>query len=522
MADSRLQIMRKERLDKLAKLRQLGINPYPSRTERNSTNHDIGANFERLEGKEVSVAGRIISLRDHGKLAFADIEDATGSIQLYLRSDVLEALNIQQQALGFEELKLLDTGDFIQAIGQVTKTQRGEISVLVRQLRLLTKTLRPLPNQQDLASDPEFIFRRRYIDLATNAARRAMFRRKAAFWQANRQFLQEQGFIEVEVPVLEHVTGGADARPFTTHMNALDQTFFLRISTELYQKRLIGGGFEKIFTLGPNFRNEGLSDEHLTEYTQIEWYWAYADYSDNMRLLEEMFRVVAKRVYGKTEFTTRGHTFDLSKPWEQIRYPEIIQEKLGVDIFKSSDEEMSNVLKQAGVKLDGAINRNRLIDNLWKLIRKDISGQAFLLDEPAFMSPLSKSRSDKPELTERFHIIIAGSELGNGYSELNDPIEQLDRFKEQQAQRDQGDDEAQMLDIDYVEMLEYGMPPTSGFGMSERVFWFFEDITAREGTLFPALRHKVDPVTQQIYELKESTNREKYDYKSKKNCGGCE
>lgn len=499
MADSRLQIMRKERLDKLTKLKELGINPYPSRSEKNTSNHEVVANFESLEGKEVSVAGRIISLRDHGKLAFVDIEDATGTIQLYLRSDVLEALNIQQQALGFEELKLLDTGDFIQAVGQVTKTQRGEISVQVRQLRLLTKALRPLPNQQDLASDPEFIFRRRYVDLATNAMRREMFRRKAAFWHANRQFLQEQGFIEVEVPVLEHVTGGADARPFTTHMNALDQTFFLRISTELYQKRLIGGGFEKIFTLGPNFRNEGLSDEHLTEYTQIEWYWAYADYSDNMRLLEEMFRVVAKRVYGKTEFTTRGHTFDLSKPWEKIKYPEIIQEKLDVDIFKSSDEEISIVLKQAGVKLDGAINRNRLIDNLWKLIRKDISGPAFLLDEPAFMSPLSKSRSDKPELTERFHIIIAGSELGNGYSELNDPIEQLERFKEQQAQRDQGDDEAQMLDIDYVEMLEYGIPPTSGFGMSERVFWFFEDITAREGTLFPALRHKVDPVTQVIY-----------------------
>lgn len=507
MAKSRLQIMREERLDKLNKLRELGINPYPAQSQRTITNQEVLTNFDAAQGQEVSVAGRITSLRDHGKLAFVDIEDATGTVQLYVRSDALEPLDAQQQIIGFNELKLLDTGDFIQAVGQVTKTQRGEISILTRQIHPLTKALRPLPNQQDLASDPEFIFRRRYVDLATNSQRRDMFRRKAAFWQANRQFLHEKGFIEVEVPVLEHITGGADARPFTTHMNALDQQFFLRISTELYQKRLIGGGFEKIYTLGPNFRNEGLSDEHLTEYTQLEWYWAYADYRDNMNLLEEMFAKVASQVYGRTQFETRGHTFDLAQPWERISYPEIIQQKHGVNIFSTSDEEILNILKQAGVKLEGGINRNRLIDNLWKLIRKDISGPAFLLDEPAFMSPLSKSRSDKPELTERFHIIIAGSELGNGYSELNDPIEQLARFREQQAQRDQGDDEAQMLDIDYVEMLEYGMPPTSGFGMSERVFWFFEDITAREGTLFPALRHKVDPVTQQIYDIRVSGNK---------------
>jgi lysyl-tRNA synthetase class 2 len=286
-------------------------------------------------------------------------------------------------------------------------------------------------------------------------------------------------------------------------MNALDQNFFLRISTELYQKRLISGGFEKVYTLGPNFRNEGLSDEHLPEYTQVEWYWAYADYNDNMELVEEMFKYFAKAVYGKSTFTTRGHTFDLDQKWERISYPDIIKERYGVDIFTTPDADIAAILKKEGVRLDGLVNRNRLIDNLWKLIRKGISGPAFLINEPAFMSPLSKSREDVPELTERFHVLIAGSELGNGYSELNNPLEQFARFRDQQAQRDQGDDEAQMMDIDYVEMLEYGMPPTSGYAHSERVFWFLEDVTARQGTIFPALKHKIDPITRKIYDLPE-------------------
>jgi lysyl-tRNA synthetase class 2 len=500
---SRLTDMRQQRLDKLARMREIGLDPFPAESHRSQLAATVVEEFEKFAEKKVTLAGRLMNFRDHGHLIFGDLVDYSGKIQLYIKDDTIDATNIKQQNIGFADLSLLDAGDIVEATGTVTKTQRGEISLLVEQLRILTKTLRPLPDSWDGLKDPEIMFRRRYLDLIINPERRALFERKAKFWQENRRFMHEHGFIEVETPVLEHVTGGADARPFTTHMNALDQDFFLRISTELYQKRLIGGGFEKVFTVGPNFRNEGLSDEHLPEYTQIEWYWAYADYRDNMKLVEEMFRHVAKAVYGTTKFTKNEHAFDLGAKWEEISYPDIIREKLGIDIFNDSDEKMEIKVRELKIKLDGLINRQRLIDNLWKSIRKTISGPAFLINEPKFMSPLAKSKLDNPDLTQRFHIIIAGSELGNGYSELNDPLDQLARFQDQQAARNNGDDEAQMMDIDFVEMLEYGMPPTSGYGHSERVFWFLENVTAREGTLFPQLKHKLEESTKEIYGIKE-------------------
>ena len=265
----------------------------------------------------------------------------------------------------------------------------------------------------------------------------------------------------------------------------------------------MGGGFEKVFTLGPNFRNEGLSDEHLQEYYQIEWYWAYADYRDNMEMVRDMFRHIAKEVYGTTKFTRGGHSFDLADEWEEIDYIKTIGKKLGIDVLKDPKEKMLKALKENGVNISGDINRNRLVDNLWKVIRKDISGPAFLVNEPKFMSPLAKSRHDNPELTERFHVILAGSELGNGYSELNDPQDQLARFIEQQGAREAGDAEAQMLDIDFVEMLEYGMPPVSGYGHSERLFWFLENLPGREATLFPQMRYKLDETTKEIYGMKD-------------------
>jgi lysyl-tRNA synthetase class 2 len=502
MSQSRLQHIRQERLNKVEELKKLGINPYPAQSKKDKPNQDISLYFQSLENQTLSLTGRVMAKRDHGQLNFIDLTDFSGTVQLYFRSDTVKPTDAATQIIGFDHLNLIDVGDFVEARGTVTKTQRGEISLLVQELRLLTKSLRPLPDKHDALSDPELIFRRRYLDLITSPEHRNLFSRKSQFWAAARKFMLDYGFMEVETPVLEHVTGGADARPFVTHMNALDQDFFMRISTELYQKRLIGGGFEKIFTLGPNFRNEGLSDEHLSEYYQLEWYWAYADYEANMKLVEALYKYIAQTVYSKSEFASHGHTFNLNQEWPRISYPDIIKEKLGVDIFTASDDEMLQIVKSKGVALAGAVNRNRLIDNLWKIIRKDIAGPAFLINEPKFMSPLAKSKSDRPDLTERFHVIIAGSELGNGYSELNDPLDQLARFQEQQAARDQGDEEAQMLDIDFVEMLEYGMPPTSGFGMSERVFWFLEGVTAREGTLFPALKHKIDPVTEEIYKLK--------------------
>lgn len=483
---------RARRLEKLKKLQEAGIDPYPASATKDYPNLEILENHDQFAGKKVSLTGRIISWREHGKLIFADILDQSGKIQLFIRQEQYRGMG----GLSWEQLALLDVGDFVEATGEVGKTTRGEISLFVDTIRLLTKSIRPLPTS---ISEKEEQFRRRYLDLVLHPQRRELFMRKAKFWEANRAFMKQKGFVEVETPVLEHVTGGADARPFTTHHRDLDESFYLRISTELFQKRLIGGGFEKIYTLAPNFRNEGISEEHLQEYYQLEWYWAYADYRQAMELVKEMFRYIAQEVYGKTVFTTREHTYDLAHEWQEIDYAYAIQERFGIDIFKTSDNEMKQLLDKEGVYLSGIITRNRLVDNLWKLIRKTVSGPAFLINEPAFMSPLAKSKPDNPGLTQRFHVILGGSELANGYSELNNPLDQLERFIDQQKARELGDEEAQMLDVDYVEMLEYGMPPTAGYGHSERLFWFFENVTAREGTLFPLMKHELHPLTRKVY-----------------------
>lgn len=496
---SRLEEIRNERISKLKKLVALGISPFPAQSNKEVGNGEVTINFDQYEGKTVSLTGRLRALREHGKLAFGDLEDQSGKIQLLLRASNLVALDKKKGTLGFSELALIDVGDFVEARGVVCKSKTGAISLDVQEFRLLTKAIRPLPDSWDGLKDADTIFRRRYLDLVINKDHRAMFERKAKFWAVSRKYMRDNGFIEVETPTLEHVTGGADANPFITHHDALNETFYLRISTELYQKRLIGGGFEKIYTLAPNFRNEGIDDEHLQEYYQLEWYWAYADYRDNMKLVKDMFRHVAKEVYGTTKFTRGKHTFDLADEWIEIDYSTVILDRLGIDIFHDSETKIAQVLAKHGVKLDGKVGKSRLVDNLWKIIRKDIVGPAFLVNVPKFISPLSKSICHTPELTERFQPIIAGSELGNGYSELNDPIDQLARFMEQQSARDAGDDEAQMLDIDYVEMLEYGMPPTSGYAHSERLFWFLENVTAREGTLFPQMKRHISQLTKNIY-----------------------
>ena len=486
---------RKQRIENMKQLRKLGVNPYPSSAKKDLLNKEVNDHFDTYSGKELTLAGRLISKREHGKLIFGDLQDESGKIQIAIKKDELQN-DLKKAELGWSELKLIDIGDFLQVYGKIDRTEQGQITIFVSTIKLLAKSIRPMPNSLD---DKEQQFRRRYVDLEINSEKKELFKRKAQFYKANREFLQSRGFIEVETPVMEHVTGGADAAPFTTHHNALDQDFYLRISTELYQKRLIGAGFYKVFTIGPNFRNEGLSDEHLQEYYQVEWYWAYANFQDNMKMLIEMFRHIGNVVYGKTKFTTRGHTFDLANEWKEIDYAGSIKERFCIDIFSSTDDEMLVALKKESVELSGAINRNRLIDNLWKVIRKDISGPAFLINEPAFMSPLAKTKDDDARITERFHIILAGSELGNGYTEINDPEYQLNQFLDQQKMRESGDDEAQMLDIDYVEMLEYGMPPVSGYGHSERIFWFLEDVTAREGTLFPQMRREIDGLTKEIY-----------------------
>ena len=346
-------------------------------------------------------------------------------------------------------------------------------------------------------------FRRRYVDMNVNPDVRERFIRRSKFWQATRQFLLDQGFIEINNTVLETTTGGADANPFVTHMDALDQEFYLRIAQELPQKRLLVAGFEKVFDIGPRFRNENYTDEHLPEHNAMEWYWAYANWEDGMELTERMFRAIVDATWGTRQFTlANGQTVDFGSDdthFERISFVDVIQQQYGLDVFTASIEEIAAQLQAHGLEVEKADSRVRSLDKLWKHYRKTIAGPVFLVDIPTFMQPLAKVQQADPRLSEQFNLVFGGSEMCKAYSELNDPIDQYQRFLEQQAMRDSGDDEAQMMDIDYVEALEYGMPPACGLGFSERVFWSLEGITAREGIPFPQLRTQVDETTRAIY-----------------------
>lgn len=494
--DSSLIGQRELRLQKVQKLREMGIDPYPSRGARTHFAQQIEEKFNELENSDATVAGRVMNLRSHGKLIFLDLADETGTVQIYIKHDTIKPTDIKNQTLGWDDLGLIDIGDHIQATGKVTKTQSGQTSILAETTQILSKSIRPLPTELE---DKEDRFRRRYLDMTLHPEVRERFRRRSKFWQAVREFMNSKGFVEINIPVLEHVTGGADAKPFVTHYDALDQDFYLRISHELPLKRLLGAGFDKVYDIGVRFRNEGFSDEHLPEHIAMEWYWAYADAKQGMELTKEMFRYVMQQVYGTQKFQMKGFEVDLSQEWQEIQYLEIIKERFGVDVLTEDVNKMNEILKKNGVDLGDDVNRNRVVDNLWKLIRKTLPGPAFLVGIPKEFSPLAKTNIENPSLTDRFHPIIAGSELANAYSELNDPVDQLERFLEQEKLREGGDAEAQMLDIDFVEMLEYGMPPACGFGLSERVFWFFENVTAKEGTPFPQLKSEIDNLTKKIY-----------------------
>lgn len=495
--------LRGERLRKLEELQQLGVNPYPANSTRTHKLGEVVAQFEQLEDKEVSVVGRITNIRKFGKIAFVVVKDATGSLQLFMSAQSVQPLNAVASQIGFEQLPLLDSGDFIEATGKVIKTKTGETSVDVSKLRLLAKSLRPLPTSHDGFTNKEERLRRRYVDTNVNPDVYQRYLRRSKFWQATREFLMDEGFVEINIPVLELTTGGADANPFVTHMDALDQDFYLRISHELPLKRLLVGGYEKVFDIGPRFRNENYSDEHLPEHVAMEWYWAYADWEMGMQLTERLVRKVADDTWGTRQFTfMNGQEIDLGpdgQAWPRISFVGVIKEHYGLDVFTCSLEDVQAQLKKHGIEVEKHDNRARGIDKLWKKIRGTLAGPAFLVDIPTFLQPLAKTQPDNPQLTEQFNLILGGTEACKAYSELNDPIDQLNRFKEQQAMRDAGDDEAQMLDIDYVEALEYAMPPACGFGYSERVFWMLEGVTAREGVVFPQLRREVDETTKTVY-----------------------
>lgn len=495
-----LQDYRNERLRKLEQLKELGVDPFPADSVSTHTCKDLIDKFDDLVGQEVSVVGRIISIRSFGKLAFIKLRDASGEVQLYLQKDEVAELNASAGTLGMKQLKLLDTGDFIQASGQMITTQTSEKSVGVQTLRLLTKALRPIPEKLE---NKEERFRRRYVDMNANPEVRQRFIRRSKFWQATRSFLENEGFIEVNNTVLEATAGGADANPFVSHMDALDQDFYLRISHELPLKRLLVAGFEKVFDIGARFRNENYTEEHLPEHNAMEWYWAYADWEKGMQLTERMIRYVCDKTWGTRQFIlSSGQQIDFGADdthFERLSFVKVLQDQYGIDVFDSSIEDIQAKLKEENLEVEKVDNRIRSLDKLWKKYRKTLAGPVFLVDMPIFMQPLAKVNKNDTRLSEQFNLVFGGSEMCKAFSELNDPIDQLERFKEQQSMRDAGDDEAQMLDIDYVEALEYGMPPACGLGYSERVFWSLEGITAREGVPFPQLKREVDEVTRSIY-----------------------
>ena len=511
-----LEDYRNERLRKLEEIRARGIEPYPAKSERNTKIAEVVNHFDEKQGQEVVVAGRIVAIRSFGKLAFIKLRDYSGEVQIFMKASdnsdhsiplghaqgrsaepaVLEE-GVAQNLLGIKEIKLLDIGDFIEARGVVDKSQTGEISVFADHVRLLTKTLRPLPEQ---FTNKEERYRRRYVDMNVNPEVRERLVRRSKFWQATRDYMNSHGFIEINIPVLEHTTGGADAQPFVTHMDALDEDMYLRISHELPLKRLLGGGFEKVYDIGPRFRNEGVDDEHLPEHIAFEAYAAYENYEDGMKFYEEMIKYVCRETWGTQKFNVGGFEIDLDCEWPKYRYADLLREKYDVDVFNPDRDQLIRVLlenwKAEDLKREEFMKKlentttPHLIDDVWKLIRKTSAGPYWVVEEPLSLSPLAKKSSENPLVTERFHPVIAGTEMGNGFSELNDPLDQLARFEEQQAARDAGDAEAQMLDRDFVEMLEYGMPPACGWGNSERNFWLLEGVSGREAVPFPIIKRQ--------------------------------
>ena len=478
----------KERMKKIHELRKAGINPYAHKSQSTHTTLELQEKYKSLKNEQVKkdkvkVHGRLLSIRDMGKIAFGTLDDGYGKIQI-----VLQDGETPNKIFEFVK-KYIDSGDFIEAEGTILRTKRGELSVVLKSASILTKSIYPLPEKWHGIQDEEERYRKRYLDIAMNPEVREIFKRKSKFWQTMRQFLLERGFMEVETPILENTTGGAEARPFTTHHNALDLNVYLRISPELWLKRLMVAGYPKVFEIGRIFRNEGMDAEHLQDYTQMEFYWAYADYNDGMKLVEEMYRHIAKETFGTLKFKIKGFDVDLGKKWEMYDFVPIIKKMTGINVLDTDIKEVENKLKELKVDYDRhGFNLNRGIDNLWKYCRKKISGPGFLINVPVMMEPLAKRMEENPALVERYQIILAGSEVGKGFSELNDPIDQLGRFEDQQKLREQGDEEAQMKDDEFVEALKYGMPPTTGFGISERLFSFLEGKPIRETVIFPLMK----------------------------------
>ena len=482
---SEQEILRRQ---KLKDLQDAGKDPFDVyKVERTHSSAQIVKGFEELEGKEVKVAGRLMSKRGQGKVLFSDIHDRDGKLQLFVKIDA-----VGEEAL--KEFKSLDLGDWIAATGTVFKTKTGEVSVKVTSFQLICKSLKPLPEKFHGLKDPDLRYRQRYVDLIMNPEVKKTFETRSKIITEIRRILDEKGYLEVETPILNTISGGATAKPFITHHNALDLPMYLRIATELNLKRLIVGGYDKVYEMGRIFRNEGMDIRHNPEFTSIELYAAYQDYNDMMDITEEIFTKCAMKVLGTTKITYQGQDIDLTPGWKRITMIDSIKEACGVDFNEiNSDEEAVALAKERGLEIPDPTKETRgdVISLFFdEYVEKTLIQPTFIYDYPVEISPLAKRSPKDPRLTERFEVFIGGREYGNAFSELNDPIDQYERFKKQVEARNAGDEEAGMMDEDFIRALEYGMPPTGGLGIGiDRLVMLLTDAASiRDVLLFPTMK----------------------------------
>ncbi len=509
MALSEQEILRREALQEL---RNLGINPYPAEEfVTTALSNEILANFEKFEGKEVVLAGRLMGKRIMGKASFAELKDSEGRIQIYIsRDDISNDEEKTMYNVVFK--KLLDIGDFIGIKGTVFKTQVGEISIHVYGLTVLSKALKPLPvvktdadgKTHDAFADPEQRYRRRYVDLTVNDHVKETFIKRTKLFNAMRSFFNEQGYLEVETPVLQPIPGGAAARPFITHHNSLDIPLYMRIANELYLKRLIVGGFEGVYEFSKNFRNEGMDRTHNPEFTAMEIYVAYKDYNWMMKFTENLLEHCAVAVNGTSEATFGEHQVNFKAPYARVTMTDSIKHFTGFDISGKSEAELFEAAKSMGIDVDSTMGKGKLIDEIFGAkCEGNYIQPTFITDYPKEMSPLCKAHRDNPELTERFELMVCGKEVANAYSELNDPIDQRERFEHQLKLAEKGDDEAtEFIDEDFLRALEYGMPPTSGLGIGmDRLMMFLTNNSSiQEVLFFPQMRPEKKQVQIELLE----------------------
>lgn len=485
------------RKQKLQKIKELNVNPFPNRVVRTEKIKNLWNNKDEFikEAKEVTIAGRLRALRRMGKVGFGDIEDDSGRIQIF----------VKQNAVGKENyniFKLFDLGDFMQITGECFETNRGEYSIRAKSVKMLGKNLKPIPTvkektvdgkkvRYDEFSDIELRYRKRYLDIMLNPDVKDTFTKRALIMKTIRKFLDESEFLEVETPILQPIYGGANANPFVTHHNKLNMELYLRIATELYLKRLIIGGFEKVYEIGKNFRNEGMDKLHNPEFTAIEIYQAYADYEDMMKLTEDMLVTISKKIFGKEEFSYQGKTISLQRPWRRASMLDLIKKETGSDFSDFNFEEIKKFCLDNDIEVTSDSNAGKLIEAIFsEFVEPKLMQPTFVTDFPKEVSPLAKSNPDNPKLVERFEVFIAGNEYGNAFTELNDPIDQRQRLEAQAKMRELGDEEANVVDEDFIEALEYGMPPTGGLGLGlDRLVMLFTDNTSiKEVIFFPQMR----------------------------------